>query len=143
MFILLRGGSDKGQQATQYERQPHQPKPSFAIQKSSFKTTYTSKHQLSTMNGSINPAMAVPKKHKALVYDQPGDISIGIVEVDTPEPGTGEVLIKMYDLLHDGSTLAVQHANTDGYRSHSGVCHSDLSLMLNSVSLLIKSAPSL
>ena len=39
--------------------------------------------------------MALPKKYKALVYDKPGEISTKIEELDMPEPGTGEVLIKM------------------------------------------------
>lgn len=38
----------------------------------------------------------VPKKHKAIVYDQPGEVSVQIIEVDTPEPSSGEVLVKVY-----------------------------------------------
>ncbi|KAF3029140.1 hypothetical protein E8E12_000216 [Didymella heteroderae] len=52
----------------------------------------------------------IPKKHKAAVYDKPGSISTKIVELDTPEPGPGEALIKL---------------------THSGVCHSDMCVMLN------------
>lgn len=37
----------------------------------------------------------IPSKHKAVVYDKPGSISTEIQEIDTPKPGTGEVLIKM------------------------------------------------
>jgi alcohol dehydrogenase, propanol-preferring len=37
----------------------------------------------------------IPKKHKACVYDNPGTISTKIVELDTPEPGAGEVLIRL------------------------------------------------
>lgn len=47
----------------------------------------------------------IPKKHKAVIYDEPGKISTKLVELDTPEPGPGEVLINL---------------------THSGVCHSDL-----------------
>lgn len=53
----------------------------------------------------------VPKKYKALVYDNPGTISTKIEELDTPEPGTGEVLVHL---------------------THTGVCHSDLGVMTNS-----------
>ncbi|KAF4120029.1 alcohol dehydrogenase, propanol-preferring [Geosmithia morbida] len=53
---------------------------------------------------------SIPKKHQAMIYDKPGSVSTKMVEVDTPNPGPGEVLIKI---------------------SHSGVCHSDLSVMLN------------
>ncbi|KAF2994930.1 hypothetical protein E8E13_001455 [Curvularia kusanoi] len=52
----------------------------------------------------------IPKKHKAAVYDKPGSISTKIEELDTPEPGPGEVLINL---------------------THSGVCHSDMGVMLN------------
>ena len=37
----------------------------------------------------------IPKKYKACVYDKPGTISTKIVELDTPEPGAGEVLIRL------------------------------------------------
>ncbi|KAK4995046.1 hypothetical protein LTR66_005055 [Elasticomyces elasticus] len=57
----------------------------------------------------------VPKKHKACVYDKPGEISTKIVELDTPEPGAGEVLINL---------------------THSGICHSDMGVMMNTWALL-------
>lgn len=53
----------------------------------------------------------LPKKFKAAVYDKPGEISTKIVELDMPEPGPGEVLINL---------------------THSGVCHSDMGVMMNS-----------
>ncbi|KAJ9665594.1 hypothetical protein H2201_004286 [Coniosporium apollinis] len=53
----------------------------------------------------------LPKKYKAAVYDKPGEISTKIVELDMPEPGPGEVLINL---------------------THSGVCHSDMGVMMNS-----------
>ncbi|KAI5256318.1 GroES-like protein [Aureobasidium subglaciale] len=53
----------------------------------------------------------IPKKHKAVIYDKPGTISTKIVELDTPTPGPGEVLINL---------------------THSGVCHSDIGIMTNS-----------
>lgn len=43
----------------------------------------------------IMAVLDVPKRHKALVYDEPGQISTKIVNVDTPEPGPGEVLVNM------------------------------------------------
>lgn len=33
--------------------------------------------------------------HRAAVYDNPGSISTKIINVATPEPGVGEVLIKL------------------------------------------------
>jgi propanol-preferring alcohol dehydrogenase len=48
-----------------------------------------------TINGSSN-GVEIPKKYKAVVYDQPGTVSTKVVELDTPEPGTGEVLINLY-----------------------------------------------
>lgn len=53
----------------------------------------------------------IPKKYKAVIYDNPGTISTKIVELDTPTPGPGEVLINL---------------------THSGVCHSDMGIMTNS-----------
>ncbi|KAH6714915.1 chaperonin 10-like protein [Leptodontidium sp. MPI-SDFR-AT-0119] len=53
----------------------------------------------------------IPKKHKACVYDKPGTISTKVEYLDTPEPGPGEVLIRL---------------------THSGVCHSDIGIMENS-----------
>lgn len=37
----------------------------------------------------------IPKTHKAAVYDNPGEISTTVKDVDTPEPGAGEVLINL------------------------------------------------
>ena len=65
-------------------------------------------------------ATTIPATHKAAVYDKPGQISIKVQEEKTPEPGPGEVLIQL---------------------THSGVCHSDMSLMLNGWSILPRSTP--
>ena len=40
-------------------------------------------------------SVEVPKKHKAVVYDKPGSISTKIEEIDTPEPGVGEILVNL------------------------------------------------
>ncbi|KAF2141377.1 uncharacterized protein K452DRAFT_272202 [Aplosporella prunicola CBS 121167] len=53
----------------------------------------------------------LPQKYKAVIYDKPGTISTKVVELDMPEPGNGEVLVNL---------------------THSGVCHSDYGIMLNS-----------
>ncbi|KAG4419290.1 hypothetical protein IFR04_007609 [Cadophora malorum] len=50
----------------------------------------------------------IPKTYNAAVYDNPGQISTHIEQLQTPEPGPGEVLVRL---------------------THSGVCHSDLSIM--------------
>ncbi|KAI9713391.1 MAG: hypothetical protein M1828_001425 [Chrysothrix sp. TS-e1954] len=53
----------------------------------------------------------LPPTYKGMVYDNPGTLSLKMdKELKMPEPGPGEVLIHL---------------------SHSGVCHSDLSVMLN------------
>ncbi|CVK86960.1 hypothetical protein FPRO06_06276 [Fusarium proliferatum] len=49
--------------------------------------------------------------HQAAVYDKPGELSTKVVDIETPSPPAGEVLVQL---------------------SHSGVCHSDLSIMKNS-----------
>ncbi|KAL2851879.1 chaperonin 10-like protein [Aspergillus pseudoustus] len=51
-----------------------------------------------------------PMSHTAMVYDQPGKVSVKRVTVETPEPTFGQVLIRL---------------------THSGVCHSDHGLMIN------------
>jgi propanol-preferring alcohol dehydrogenase len=38
---------------------------------------------------------SIPKKHRAVVYDKPGQLSTKVIEIDTPEPGPGQVLVKM------------------------------------------------
>ncbi|KAH8800312.1 chaperonin 10-like protein [Xylogone sp. PMI_703] len=53
----------------------------------------------------------IPKQHKAAIYADPGKLLTKIEKLDTPEPGTGEVLVNI---------------------THSGVCHSDLEVMINS-----------
>jgi hypothetical protein len=37
----------------------------------------------------------IPKKYRACVYDKPGSISTKIEELETPEPGAGEVLVRL------------------------------------------------
>lgn len=57
----------------------------------------------------------IPKRYKAAVYDQPGTVSTKVIELETPEPKYGEVLIRL---------------------THSGVCHSDYGVMTNSWAIL-------
>ncbi|KAI0109088.1 alcohol dehydrogenase-like protein [Nemania sp. FL0031] len=61
------------------------------------------------MTAATNGEPIIPKTHKACVYDQPGSCSISVQDVPTPEPGQGEVLVKL---------------------THSGVCHSDYGIMM-------------
>lgn len=95
--------------------------------------------------GDSNGSTAVPEipaKQKAAIYDQPGTVSTKVVEIDVPEPGVGEVLINLYvlPLAPIGWTDTAYPVEcihrTNGYCStHSGVCHSDLGVMTNTVSL--------
>ena len=57
---------------------------------------------------ATNGEISIPKTYKAAVYDKPGTISTKVMELETPEPGIGEVLIRL---------------------THSGVCHSDQAIM--------------
>lgn len=43
----------------------------------------------------MSEAPELPKTHKAAVYDKPGTISTKVVDVETPRPGPGEVLIRL------------------------------------------------
>lgn len=67
----------------------------------------------STSNAPPANLADIPKTHKAAVYDKPGSLSIKVVDVETPEPGAGEVLVRL---------------------THSGVCHSDYSGAFDPVS---------
>lgn len=40
----------------------------------------------------------IPTQYSAAVYDAPGSISTKVEKLDTPEPGPGEVLIRLYFL---------------------------------------------
>lgn len=40
-------------------------------------------------------APEIPKRQKAVVYDQPGTVSTKVVEIGVPEPAAGEVLINL------------------------------------------------
>ncbi|GCB27163.1 alcohol dehydrogenase 2 [Aspergillus awamori] len=72
---------------------------------------YTTKMTVPIDNANGSTAVPeIPAKQKAAIYDQPGTVSTKVVEIDVPEPGTGEVLINL---------------------THSGVCHSDLGVMTN------------
>lgn len=37
----------------------------------------------------------IPRTYKACIYDKPGECSTKIVDLETPEPSAGEVLIKL------------------------------------------------
>ncbi|OBT45160.1 hypothetical protein VE00_04311 [Pseudogymnoascus sp. WSF 3629] len=55
------------------------------------------------------------RTHKGALYNAPGTISTKIVDLPTPQPKMGEVLIKL---------------------THSGVCHSDLGVMMQTWDVL-------
>ena len=44
----------------------------------------------------MSESNGIPAKYKACIYDNPGTVSTKVVELDMPEPGPGEVLIKLY-----------------------------------------------
>lgn len=48
-----------------------------------------------TMATETGQSFDIPKRYKACVYDKPGTISTKIEELDTPEPGPGEVLVRL------------------------------------------------
>ena len=37
----------------------------------------------------------IPRTYKAIIYDKPGTISTKLIELEIPEPGDGEVLVRM------------------------------------------------
>ena len=67
----------------------------------------------SITNGSgPNTQFTVPKQAKAIIYSNPGTTATEIIDVDVPSAEAGEVLIQI---------------------THSGVCHTDYSLITNSL----------
>jgi propanol-preferring alcohol dehydrogenase len=36
-----------------------------------------------------------PSSHQAAVYDKPGELSTKVVDIETPSPSAGEVLVKL------------------------------------------------
>lgn len=48
----------------------------------------------------------LPKTYKAAVYDEPGKVSTKVVEKDLPEPAAGDVLIKLFVLIFQMSSVA-------------------------------------
>ena len=38
----------------------------------------------------------IPKTYKAVIYDNPGEISTKVVELETPTPEAGRALINLY-----------------------------------------------
>jgi D-arabinose 1-dehydrogenase-like Zn-dependent alcohol dehydrogenase len=53
----------------------------------------------------------IPKKQKAVVFDQPGTVSTKVVEIDVPEPGAGEVLINL-SVYHSFTTSCLSGINS-------------------------------
>lgn len=45
----------------------------------------------------------LPRTYKACVYDEPGKISTKVVDMDMPEPGSGEVLINLSVSCNDNN----------------------------------------
>jgi len=60
---------------------------------------------------TVGQTLDIPKTYKAMIYDKPGTISTQLAILKTPEPGAGDMLVRL---------------------THSGVCHSDMSVMENS-----------
>jgi hypothetical protein len=55
----------------------------------------------------------IPKKQKAVIFDKPGTVSTQVVEIDVPEPGTGEVLINMCVFFVVGSCNVLTNISQD------------------------------
>lgn len=76
----------------------------------------------------------IPHTHKAVVYDKPGEISTKVIDVETPSPAAGEVLIRLYLKIYSMWLKRIGSPTLETYkleRTHSGVCHSDLGVMTN------------
>ncbi|CAK7201497.1 hypothetical protein SEUCBS139899_004203 [Sporothrix eucalyptigena] len=61
---------------------------------------------------------SIPKTYKALAYKEPGKISTEVVELETPEPKAGEVLVK---LSHSGWGFLPEPVKAGQVGGHEGV----------------------
>lgn len=47
----------------------------------------------------LNLTMAIvtnpPSSHQCAVYDKPGELSTKVIDIETPRPSSGEVLVKL------------------------------------------------
>lgn len=57
----------------------------------------------------MSSAPEIPKQHKACVYTKPGTLAVAVEMVDTPKPGPGEVLIKLYASSPPSSLSTTPH----------------------------------
>ncbi|OQE18691.1 hypothetical protein PENSTE_c017G01823 [Penicillium steckii] len=62
--------------------------------------------------------MDTTRTHKAIVYDKPGEISTNVVNVETPTPGPGEVLVK---ITHSGWKFLPEPIKSGQVGGHEGV----------------------
>jgi len=76
---------------------------------------FKTKESVANMASAGEKSFDIPKTHKAAIYDKPGEVSTKVVDVDTPDPGHGDVLVRL---------------------THSGICHSDLAIMKSSWKML-------
>lgn len=51
--------------------------------------------------------MEVPETYQAVVYDKPGEVSTRIVQVKTPTPGPGQILVKLYGIFPSGHLVTL------------------------------------
>lgn len=59
----------------------------------------------------------LPRTYKACVYDEPGKISTKVVDLDMPEPGSGEVLINL-SVPYDGDQVTNATRLTSSITAH-------------------------
>ncbi|KAJ4506424.1 hypothetical protein HRR90_008936 [Exophiala dermatitidis] len=81
-------------------------------------------------------SVAVPSRHKALVYDNPGKLSAKIEEIETPKPGVGEVLV---NLTHSGGKK--QFGVVEIHLQFSGFCHVEHPTSSDWTNRMIQSVP--
>lgn len=75
------------------------------------------------------------KSNKAVVYAAPGSSNTSIQYLDIPVPSDGQILVKLYDTPDYYGTI-LKHDYLTCHSTHSGVCHSDLGVCLQSWALL-------
>lgn len=53
---------------------------------------------------------SIPKTYKALTYKEPGKLATEVVELETPEPKAGEILVKLSVFVFSSFLFSFSHS---------------------------------
>lgn len=79
--------------------------------------------------------------NKAVIYANPPTIETEVVQLPVPEPGFGQVLVRLYVEMCASTNFFVKTNAFVLPRSYSGVCHTDYGFCTNGFSTLPAPTP--